>query len=120
MPMFRGKWRNAGGLRVDCRQDGEDQEETCCRAGSAPPRQQGEGENVTWGWVQGTGCDCAADGGMGKERTGTSERDAPAIPGGRVAWSLHLFRMKPPHHDRFPRGNSFYRGGDQEQNRFFS
>ena len=34
----------------------EDQEETCCRAGSAPPRQQGEGENVTWGWVQGTGC----------------------------------------------------------------
>ena len=75
-------------------------------------------------WL-GDGCrgldaDCAADGRMGKERTGTSDRDALASPGGRVAWSLLPFHMKPPHLDRFPRGNSFYRGGDQEQNRFFS
>ena len=40
---------------------------------------------------------------MDKESTGTSERDALAIPGGRVARSLHPFRMKPPHLDRFPR-----------------
>lgn len=57
---------------------------------------------------------------MGKESTGTNERDALEIPGGRVAWSLRPFRMKPPPLDRFPRRNSFYRGGNQEQNRFFS
>lgn len=57
---------------------------------------------------------------MGKESTGTNERDALEIPGGRVAWSLRPFRMKPPPLDRFPRRNSFYRGGDQEQNRFLS
>ena len=57
MLMLGRKWRTAGGSGLIAGRIGkEDQKETSCRAGSAPPRQQGEGENVTWGWVPGPGC----------------------------------------------------------------